>query len=159
MHINLVSLKNGNVDEIVIDSEYSFSTDELAKVGIIDLQKGKVTGTITKDQINEYYLDLTIEGLMILPCSLTLKPVNYPFEAKISGNLTNIFEEIGQIPKNLENTIDILPIIWENILMEIPMKVVSDETSDLKLQGDGWKLVREDEPQINPELEKLKDLL
>ena len=32
-------------------------------------------------------------------------------------------------------------------------------SSDLKLQGDGWKLVREDEPQINPELEKLKDLL
>ncbi len=159
MHINLVSLKNGSVDEVVIDQEYSFSQDELAKVGIIDLQNTRVIGTITNDEMNEYYLDLIIKGTMVLPCSLTLKPVNYPFETQITGNLTNIFEEIGEIPKNLENTIDILPIIWENILMEIPMKVVSDETDDLKLQGEGWKLVQEDEPQINPELEKLKDLL
>ena len=70
-----------------------------------------------------------------------------------------MLEEIGKNDKNLENTIDILPIIWENILMEIPMRVVNEDIHDATLKGEGWSFVTEEQPSINPELQKLKDLL
>ncbi len=31
--------------------------------------------------------------------------------------------------------------------MEIPLKVVSDDLSDVKTSGDGWKLVTEDKEE------------
>ena len=58
--------------------------------------------------------------------------------------------------KNYRNSIDIFPIIWENILMEIPMRVVSDEAKDYKIEGEGWKLVTEEE-HSSP-FDELKDL-
>ena len=43
--------------------------------------------------------------------------------------------------------------------MEIPIRVVSDDSANLKLEGEGWKLITESEKRLNPELQKLKDLL
>ena len=44
--------------------------------------------------------------------------------------------------------------------MEIPMKVVSEKAKNLKLEGDGWKLITDDKKEeINPEFEKLNQLL
>ena len=41
------------------------------------------------------------------------------------------------------------------------MRVVSDEAKNLSLHGDGWELITDEKPKkvMNPELEKLKDLL
>jgi uncharacterized protein len=54
-----------------------------------------------------------------------------------------------------------MPIIWQNIVVEIPMKVVSPNLDNTKLKGDGWELLTEEEKmsEIDPRLEKLKDLL
>ena len=103
----------------------------------------------------EYQLDLNIKGEMILPCSLTLEPVNYPFDIKIDENLDEFIENT----KKTQKTIDILPIIWENILMEIPMKVVSPKAKNMKTKGDGWELITDSESKANNSLAKLKDLL
>ena len=43
--------------------------------------------------------------------------------------------------------------------MEIPMRVVSEGAEEVKLSGDGWRLVTDDEKEENSELSKLKDLL
>ena len=68
-------------------------------------------------------------------------------------------EEIEENDKKIENSIDILPIIWENILMEIPMKVVSEEAKDIELKGDGWRLITDEKREnINPEFQKLNKL-
>ena len=96
---------------------------------------------------------------MVLPCAITLEPVNYPFSVKISGNLEEMLEEINENSKKIENSIDIFPIIWENILMEIPMKVVSEKAKDIKLEGDGWRLITDEKrEEINPEFAKLNQL-
>ena len=71
-----------------------------------------------------------------------------------------MMEEIQEIAKKNNNSLDIFPIIWENILMEIPIKVTGPEATDLKLSGDGWKLVTEEsEEKENSAFAKLKDLL
>ena len=132
---------------------------DVSSTEIIKLNDTKVVGSITKD--NEgYYIDAVLSGIMTLPCSITLKPTELKFETEIVGNIEEMLEEIGENDKKTENTIDIFPIIWENILMEIPMRVVSPDIDEQTLKGDGWKLITDEETtSTNPELEKLKDLL
>ena len=89
---------------------------------------------------------------MKLSCAITLKPVDYPFKFEIDGELEELMRDLEENSKNFQNTIDILPIIWENILMEIPMRVISDELKDkeINMSGDGWKFVTDEEEVNNP---------
>lgn len=161
MLIDLIKLKNNLIEEINLDFKYSFTKEELATSELIKLDDVLVQGSITKDSIDELVISMTISGVMVLPCAITLDPVDYPFLVNIEGELTQIMGEMNEKSRKIENAIDILPIVWENILMEIPMKVVSPNAENIKLEGNGWKLITEleDHNEINPELAKLKDLL
>ena len=160
MDIDLTRLKNDIEEYIDVNEEIKFDKEYFKNTELIDLKNTKVNGTITRNSVDEIILDLNLSGTMILPCAITLKPVDYNFDCTISGNIEELYEEIEKNSKKSENSIDILPIIWENILMEMPIRVVSDDLSDATLEGDGWKLITEKEnTYINPELEKLKDLL
>lgn len=159
MNIDITKLNSGIDSQIVINQVYSFNKDMLDGTNILSLDNIKIQGFITSNNVDNYDIDLNVSGIMVLPCSLSLEPVDYEFETKIIGNINDLLEEMHETLKKNQNTIDILPIIWENILMEIPMRVVSDKTSDLKLEGEGWKLITEEEQKLNPELQKLNDLL
>lgn len=159
MIIDLTRLKNNIDKEILIDEIYSFSDEYINKRDILKLDDVIIKGKITKDNLDKIIINLKIEGIMVLPCSITLKPVNYPFIIEIDDNLEEILKEFDENNKKIENSIDILPIIWENILMEIPMKVVSDDAYDIKLEGNGWRLITDDKKEdINPAFEKLNQL-
>ena len=158
MEIDLLPLNTGISKEILIDEVYSFNKDMLANTDILKLDNVKVKGKITKDILDKLFINIIVKGTMILPCALTLKPTPYDFNIKIEGNLEEMLEEFDENFKNNQKTLDILPIIWENILMEIPMRVVSGDLQDFKTKGDGWELVA-DEEKVNPSLAKLKDLL
>ena len=90
---------------------------------------------------------------MYLPCAITLNKTRYPFELNINGAVDELIENA----RNFTNTLDIFPIIWENILMEIPMRVVSESAHDVKLSGDGWKLITDEDNTSSP-LAELEDL-
>ena len=160
MEFNLLRLKNGLDKNIIIDMTYEFDKELLKQGNLLDLKDVIIQGYMTKDCLDNIILDVEVTGTMILPCAITLKPVNHPFEVKINGNIEELMEEIDENTKKIENTIDILPIIWENILMEIPMKVVSDDESLSTLKGDGWRVITEEtQLENNSGLAKLKDLL
>ena len=156
MNIDITRLKSGIEDTIEIDQDIDI---DVTNTEIIELKETKLKGIISKDS-EGYYMDTVLSGIMTLPCSVTLKPVEVVFEVPISGNIGEMLLEIGKIEKKTENTIDIFPIIWENILMEIPIRVVSEEAQNKTFEGDGWKLITEEVSiSPNPELEKLKYLL
>lgn len=159
MNIDITKLKSGMVDEIEINEKVFFDEDELKKVNIIKLDDVMVTGFITKSGNDDYFLNVKIYGTMVLPCSLTLKPTNYKFKTNIEGIIGEMLSEIGKNDKISTNTIDILPIIWENILVEIPMSVINEDDDKIKLKGEGWEVLTDEIKHSNPELEKLKDLL
>ena len=155
MNVDITRLKSGIDSNVVIDLNYSFTKEQLENTNILELNNIKIKGEINNG-IEDYHLKLSIEGTMILPCSISLKPTKYPFSIEIDDDLSEFLEENIE---NNQNTIDIFPIIWENILMEIPLKVVNEDLSDVKKEGEGWKFITDKEERINPELEKLKDLL
>lgn len=159
MNIDITKLKNSIVDSIPIEDTLEFPKDDITRADMLDLKGVKVTGNINRNSLDDYYVELHVEGKMVLPCALTLKPVDYPFSLNIDAIFSEDAQEMSKKIKKCENTIDILPIVWENILMEIPMRVVSPDANLEKIEGDGWKLVTEDSEDINPELAKLKDLL
>ena len=144
MIIDLTKLNSGIEEYTTIDLSYSFSKEELKDSEILELNDVKIYGTISKNSLNDYYLDLEISGIMVLPCAVTLKPVNHDFNIKISDNLNELLSEIDKNIKKVENLLDIFPIVWENILMEVPMRVVSSDVSDVPLEGNGWKYIKED---------------
>lgn len=160
MNIDITRLVSGVDKNIPLDIKYSFNKEELLGTDLIELNDVSIKGEITKNNRNELLINCEVNGVMVLPCSITLEPVNYPFSVIIDGNLEEMLEEINENSQKIENSIDIFPIIWENVLMEIPMKVVSEKAKNLKLEGDGWKLITDDKKEeINPEFEKLNQLL
>ena len=133
---------NCNIDTFVpVNINYDFNKDEMKGTDLISCNC-EVNGEIYKSITDELAVNLSIKGVMTLPCAVTLKPVQHPFSVDINGEINEISDNFD---KNYTNTIDIFPIIWENILMEIPMRVVSDEAKDYKIEGDGWKLITEEE--------------
>lgn len=99
---------------------------------------------------------------MILPCAVSLEDVDYPFEI----DSTAIFafykpqddEDVIEVKRD---TVELTPVIFQEIMMDVPMRVVKDGAT-LKTKGNGWKVLneedeREDEDYIDPRLAKLKD--
>ena len=157
MQYDLTRLNN-NIDKFIpIDLTYSFSKEELEGTDLIKLDDVRITGEIRKNSLGNIELNVTIDGIMVLPCAITLKPVDYPFNIDVDGEINELMEDFST---NFQNSIDILPIIWENILMEIPMRVVSPDLneSDYNQQGDGWSFTTKEEENKSP-LSELMDYI
>ena len=145
MEYNLLRLRNNLDKYIPIDLTYTFSEEQIKGTDLLELKDVKIIGEIYKDSLDDICLNVNVEGVFKLPCAITLKEVDYPFNVKIEGTTSELMGENEEFVKKDENTLDIFPIIWENILMEIPMRVVS--------------ITDQEEDIINPALAKLKDLL
>ena len=158
MNIDIVRLNNDIDKNIEINITYSFSKEEMEGTDLLKLDNVKIVGELHKNVLGNIVLSVDVSGVMVRPCAITLRPVEYPFSLIIDDEVEKLYENIGENPINLQNTIDILPIIWENILMEIPMRVVSPDAENVKLSGDGWKLVTEEDNKNNP-LSELMDML
>lgn len=103
---------------------------------------------------------LTISGTMILPCSRTLVDVLFPFTIHtkelfvINGNDFATDDDVHFVEGE---TIDLLPVIKENILLEIPMQIFyeGDNLEGAAPQsGEDWELLSEKptEKRIDPRL-------
>ena len=78
-------------------------------------------------------------GEFILPCAVTLEDVSYEFRTNIQENMGNF----NDFYDKCQNTLDILPLLWENIVSEVPMRVVKEGISVTNISGDGWELISE----------------
>ena len=156
MNINLTKLLCNQTDEIVINEEIDIPKEYLND-DIRDISKVSVNGSITNDGYM-LSLRLNIKCVLTLICSISLKDVKYDVDIDIEEEIS---EENDENMKILNNSIDLLPIIWQNILMEIPIKVVSPDIEEKNIYGDGWKFItdEEEEKEIDPRLSKLKDYL
>ena len=141
MNIDITRLKSGIDEYALIDLDYSFTLEQLKNTGILKLDHVKIEGNIT-NHFRQLHLNVVIKCVMVLPCSISLKPTEYPFTIKIDDD---IIEKELENTRNSGNSIDIFPIIWENIVMEIPLKVVNDDLSDVKKEGNGWKFITDEE--------------
>ena len=156
MNIDLSKLLYNQIDEIVINEEINIPKEYLNN-DIKDISKVSVNGSITNDGYM-LSLNLNIKCVLTLICSVSLKDVKYEINTDIEEEIS---EDNDENMKILNNSIDLLPIIWQNILMEIPIKVVSPDIEEKNIYGNGWKFItdKEEDEEIDPRLSKLKDFL
>lgn len=153
MNIDLTKFTDHN-NQIDIDVEFKVSDEIIKEAGLLYLKDVHVSGSIIKHTF-DYKISFQVSGVYGLPCSITLEPVEVPFIIEVDKYLDEIQEEIDKNLKINENTLDIFPIIWENVLVEIPMKVTSPNATLDK----NWEYKPNEDMEENPELAKLRELL
>ncbi len=144
--------------EINIDYEV-FKDDDLDK-RIIDLKNSRVVGRIYLNSNNDINMELKFVGTMIIKDSITLEDIPYDFSINIEENLESIEENYDNCYENVQNTLDLKQLLWQNIVLEVPISYSLN--GDANLKGNGWELVNEDNKtvdSIDPRLKKLEDLL
>ena len=135
MKLDLIRLNNYN--HLDIDEDIEIPGFLLEGTGIRNTKNIHVNGEVMIDSYDEVLVNLDVTGILVLGCAITLDDVDYEFS-------TNIEENIGQFEDFLnkdKNFLDILPIIWENIVLEVPIRVVKEGVKDINLSGNGWELV------------------
>ena len=153
MIIELYDLTINN-KKINIDSDININEELLNTSTIRKLDNVHFKGSLQKLIDDSYELTGTLTGMMILPDDITLEDYKYNF-------ISEIEEEIDETRINLQKTLDITEDLWQNILVEIPLKCVNEKNKDLTLEGDGWRLISEDKinNSNNNPLSSLEDLL
>lgn len=117
-------------------------------------------------QGDQFFFKFTITGQMILPCARTLVDVPYPFEIHaeeiFSSSPYYNEDDDAEIHAIHGEVLDLMPYIKENILLEVPFRVFSDELdSDVLVQkGKDWEVLSEKptEVKIDPRFQKLESL-
>ena len=156
MELNLAELTNKSV---TYDNDFVINADTYKEVGIIDLKNLHVTGDISLNSVSMLAVNLIITGIMVIPDSVTTEPVDYPFTSKIEEEYDINDEFFLEYYQKEQNILDIMKILWENIVLEVPMRFTL--AKDAHLSGDGWSLGEEEnkDDQIDPRLAKLAELL
>lgn len=138
MRIDLTNILANIVSAININEQVIIDDEMLKTSNIRRLDNTMFKGRIFKDYEDNLVLEGNITGTMVLPDDITLKDVNYEFKSEI-------FEYIEEVFTIDKNSIDILDYLWQNILVEVPLKVRSDEDDNITLKGDGWRFITEEE--------------
>ena len=156
MELNLAELTNKSV---TYDTDFVIDVDVYQNVGILDLKNLHVTGDISLNSVSMLAVNLIITGIMVIPDSVTNEPVEYPFTSKIEEEYDINDENFLEYYQKEQNILDIMKILWENIVLEVPMRFTV--TKDAHLSGDGWSLGEDKnkDDQIDPRLAKLAELL
>ncbi len=159
MIIDLLPLINNQKSSIEINDYIEIPEEYYKNTDIRKLDKVLVNGFINEIGDDVFNLSINIKGKMILPCALSLEDVDYPFEINVDQNI-EFDDDFEKNYKIISNTLDILPILWENIVLEIPSRVVKDD-AHIKTEGDGWCLTSEEDYESSKDnkLSDLKELL
>ncbi|KHD84689.1 YceD family protein [Heyndrickxia ginsengihumi] len=140
-------------------------TQDLKKLNsdIRDASPFHITGNgrVTSDKVT---FQIHIDGNLVLPCSRTLVDVNYPIDIESTETfllkpITYDGLEDEEVHRVDGEVIDLVPVIKELILLDIPIQVFSDEAKDDQLpHTENWQVITEDQyEQLEKSAEKAVD--
>jgi len=137
MVIKLDEIFTNIKDAIIIDEDITFDENIYNLPEIKELKSIHLKGKIEMDENEEIVLDGILSGTMTILDSISLEEVDYNFSTELEENLEEIIE-------NNKNSIDIIDILWQNIVLEVPLRY-TEVTDYSKYSGDGWRLISEEE--------------
>ena len=154
----IIDLNKLNVSgKIDIDELLTLDSEIYKNTSIKELKPIKVVGKIFYNISDEIELDIDVDGVMILEDSVTLDPIEYPYSININEIVNEANDDIKEYYQNSKNTLDIMPILWQNIVLEVPISITREK--DAEMSGEGWNLNYEEEDNIDPRLAELSKLL
>lgn len=160
---DLLNLPNGHLE---FTEEVTFKPEDLARYKRIrSITKASVSGSgHYEPSQNRLYLNLNIQGEMIVPCDITLEDVSLPFSTKEDVVYSLVEDSDPDIYPSVNGVVDTLPTVLQLIYLEIPLKVVKEGIVDYP-KGENWEVVKEEDyersrkEQPDSRLEKFKDYI
>ena len=124
-------------DYIDIDEDFEIDLKVYQNKDIVALKNLHTAGRIFLNATENLEFNLTITGIMILKDSVTLEDIEYPINIQIDDEYS----------------------LWENIVLEVPIRLT--KTENMQLSGDGWSMgnVENKNDNIDPRLARLAELL
>lgn len=163
MKFSLQRLKTSGQEPFVFEEDVDISELEELNNDIRKIPPVHVKGEAIA-RGNQISTTFTITGSMILPCARTLADVEFPFSIEgLELFSTSPYHQEGadEIHAIDGEVLDLTPYIKENVLLEVPLQVFSENEEAQKnapKEGQGWELQQDHkkEKKIDPRLAKLQ---
>jgi uncharacterized protein len=146
--------KDFQIDDIIRVDEIKETDPSIREVSPMQITgRGDIDST-------KVTFHITVEGHLILPCSRTLVDVKLPINVEttetflLHGSEYETEEEVYQVKGDV---IDLMPVIREILLLEVPMQVFCDDVNSEEAapqSGKDWEVVHEEDrsQKIDPRL-------
>ena len=125
-----------SLKRIDINEDINFNNIDYQKMNITKSNVMHATGYAKVHYEDNIELELDVSGSLVMPCAITLEDVIVPINVHIS-------EEILENTLNNDFFLDLLDILWENIVLEIPIRVVKEGAKLESQKGVGWEIISE----------------
>jgi len=112
-----------------------------------------VKGTIDIEDDTFFHFDLEVKTTLTIACARSLEPVEYPIEVEVRETFTE--DEDDEYRQIDGLSIDLYPIVWSNIYLEKPMRVLHPKAKEDDRFEESEEAKRKGHPQLQ-ELEKYK---
>lgn len=143
---------------ILIDTTISFDDEYLQVSEIKKLDNVKVSGRIYYSLTKEVIFTGNVKGNMILVDGYSGDLIDYPFNIDLDEILADFSNEDEKKGKKPQNSLDLKEVLWENIVLEVPIVVSKDNEVKTK-KGEFWEVRDENSKKDDPRLECFRTLL
>ena len=142
-------------EDLSFDKEAFKANDRLR-----DLKDVVVSGECRYDaELERLYVDLMIDGIMVLPCSITFEDVTREFHITDSETFAfnkDIDEDVYEVKGEM---VELLPLVYQLIMMDIPWTIHKEGLKEYP-KGEGWEVIKEKDldqqkDKIDPRLAKI----
>jgi uncharacterized protein len=127
MKWSLQQLHKYNGKPFTFSGTYNFEEEIKNIDDILGISVVEVSGEGQNLYDDEFRFDLSIRTTLILEDARTLMPVDFPLHLEVTETFSTDPEHYDArlIEKN---TVDLRPVVWENILLEKPMRIVQTDS-------------------------------
>lgn len=147
------------------EEEINFDEDLINKLnGVYGLKNLIVNGKLKYiEAIGQCIIDYEVSGIMNMKCAITNEPLEYKFNDCDTLSFKFIDSDDDEIILAKGNVIDLIPYVWQLIVVNVPLKVVKEGAKLKNISGKNWKVgINNDEnpnenATIDPRLESLKN--
>ena len=143
---------------ILIDTIISFDEEYLRVSEIKKLDNVHVSGRIYYSLTKEVIFAGNVNGNMTLVDGYSGDLIDYPFNINLDEILANFSNEDEKVGKKPKNSLDLKEVLWENIVLEVPIVVSKDNKVKTK-KGEFWEVRDENSKKDDPRLECFRTLL
>lgn len=143
---------------ILIDTIISFDEEYLRVSEIKKLDNVHVSGRIYYSLTKEVIFAGNVNGNMTLVDGYSGDLIDYPFNIDLDEILANFSNEDEKMGKKPQNSLDLKEVLWENIVLEVPIVVSKDNKVKTK-KGEFWEVRDENSKKDDPRLECFRTLL
>lgn len=143
---------------ILIDTTISFDEEYLHVSEIKKLDNVHVSGRIYYSLTKEVIFAGNVNGNMTLVDGYSGDLIDYPFNIDLDEILADFSNEDEKMGKKPQNSLDLKEVLWENIVLEVPIVVSKDNKVKTK-KGEFWEVRDENSKKDDPRLECFRTLL